>query len=126
MRRQFYLSFSVLIGILLLGITGCGVWPTMTEDHGRRPFAMGKADQVFSPWAPQPIHLDENFGNSHRYALESQILNPQAGNSLEPLEGRSAVPAQLGMKRYYKMYEKPPFKPKKGSSGRITFSSGGS
>lgn len=126
MRRQFYLSFSVLTGILLLGITGCGVWPTMTEDHGRRPFAMGKEDQVFSPWAPQPIHLNENFGNSNRYALEGQILNPQAGNSLEPLEGRGAQPAQRGMERYYKMYEKPPFKPKSGSRGRITFSSGGS
>ena len=71
-----------LIGILLLGMTGCGVWPTMTEDHGRRPFAMGKSDQVLSPWAPQPVHLNEDFGNSYRYAKEGHILNPQAGNSL--------------------------------------------
>ncbi len=125
MRRQDFVHAVGLIGILLLGMPGCGIWPTMTEDHGRRPFAMGKGDQVFSPWAAQPIHLSEDYGNSYRYALESQILNPQAGNSLEPLEGRSAQAAQLGMERYYKMYKKPPFKPRSGAGGKITFSSGG-
>ncbi len=125
MRRQFLRISIGLTSLMLLGITGCGVWPVMTEDNGRRPFAMGKADQVFSPWAPQPIHLNEDFGNSYRYALESQILNPQAGNSLEPPEGRGPVDTQLSMQRYYKMFEKPPFKPKSGGGGRITFSSGG-
>ncbi len=125
MRRQYFVNAVGLIGILLLGMTGCGVWPTMTEDQGRRPFAMGKSDQVLSPWASQPIHLNEDFGNSYRYAVEAQILNPQAGNSLEPVEGRGALPAQLGMARYIKMFEKPPFKQKSGGGGRIRFSSGG-
>ena len=126
MRRQYCMKVFGLIGILLLGITGCGVWPQMTEDEGRRPLAMGKSDQVFSPWAPQPFHLNEDFGNSYRYAVESQILNPQAGNSLKPVEGRAAQPAQLGVERYHKMYEKPPFKEKRGGSGKIIFSGEGS
>ena len=126
MQRQFFKNSVGLIGLMLIGMTGCGVWPVMTDDNGRRPFAMGKEDQVFWPWAPQPIHLNEDFGNSHRYALEGQILNPQAGNSLAPIEGRGAPAAQLSMERYYKMFEKPPFKAKSGAGGKITFSSGGS
>lgn len=126
MRRQYFVNSVGLIGILLLGMTGCGVWPTMTEDHGRRPFAMGKSDQVLSPWAPQPVHLNEEYGNSYRYALEGQILNPQAGNSLEPVEGIGGQPSQFSMERYHKSFEKPPFAEKKGNGGgRIKFSLGG-
>ena len=126
MQRQIFISFVGLVAVIVLGITGCGVWPTMTEDHGRRPFAMGKSDQVLSPWAPQPVHLNEHFGNSYRYAVENQILNPQAGNSLVPLEGMSGQPSQFSIDRYQKLFEKPPYAEKKGrGGGRITFSSGG-
>lgn len=59
MRRQIFVNSVGLICVMLLGITGCTVWPIMTEDHGRRPFAMGKSDQVLYPWAPQPVHLNE-------------------------------------------------------------------
>ena len=125
MRRQFFNSSVGLICFLLVGMTGCGVWPVMTEDNGRRPFAMGKSDQVFSPWAPHPVHLNEDFGNSYRYAKETQILNPQAGNSLEPLEGISGRASQYNIDRYQKLWEKPPFAEKKGGGGgKIIFSGG--
>ena len=124
MRRRIFINAIGLICCLGLGMTGCGVWPVMTEENGRRPFAMGKSDQVMSPWAPQPIHLNEDFGNSYRYAKESQILNPQAGNSLEPLEGLSGLPGQYTGERYQKMFEKPAFAEKKGGGGKIIFSGG--
>ena len=125
MQRQFFMSFVGLVYLIILGITGCGVWPTMTEENGRRPFAMGKSDQVLSPWAPQPVHLNEHFGNSYRYALENQLLNPQAGNSLVPLEGMGGQSSQYSIDRYQKLFKKPPFAQRKGQSGgRISFSSG--
>lgn len=126
MRRQLFVHSVVLIGILLWGMAGCGVWPVMTEDNGRRPFAMGKSDQVFSPWAPQPVHLSEDYGNSYRYAKETQIFNPQAGNSLAPLEGLAGQPAAYTVERYHKIFEKGPFEEKKGAGGNIIFSGGGS
>lgn len=124
MRREIFVNCVGLIAVLLVGMTGCGVWPVMSEDNGRRPFAMGKGDQVFSPWAAQPIHLNEDFGNSYRYAKESQILNPQAGNSLEMLEGIGGGASQYNVDRYQKLWEKPPFAEKKGGSGNIIFSGG--
>ena len=124
MRRQISVSAVGLMGMLLVGITGCTVWPVMTEDNGRRPFAMGKSDQVMYPWAPQPVHLNEDFGNSYRYAKETQILNPQAGNSLTPLEGISGGASQYNVDRYQKLWEKPPFVEKKGGGGNIIFSGG--
>lgn len=125
MRRQFFMNSVGLIGIILLGMTGCSVWPIMTEDNGRRPFAMGKSDQVFYPWAPQPIHLNEEYGNSYRYAVENQILNPQAGNSLVPLEGLGGQASQYSVDRYQKLFEKPPFADKKGGGGGNIIFSGG-
>lgn len=124
MRRKLFVHSVVLISIILLGMTGCGVWPIMTEDNGRRPFAQGKSDQVLYPWAPQPIHLSEEFGDSYRYAKENQILNPQAGNSLVPLEGLGGQPAAYTVERYHKNFEKGPFEEKKGGGGNIIFSGG--
>ena len=124
MRRKNFVNTVGLIGIVCLGLTGCGVWPSMTGDNGRRPLAMGKSDQVLSPWATQPVHLTEGFGNSYRYAKESQILNPQAGNSLVPLEGMGGLPAQHTANRYHKIFEKGPFEEKKGGGGNIIFSGG--
>ena len=102
----------------IIGLTGCGIWPVMTEENGRHPFAMGKSDQVFSPWARQPVHLGEGYGDSYRYALESQIWNPQAANSLKVVEGLGGGPAQRNMARYQKMFEKPPFQKSSGGRGK--------
>lgn len=127
MRRYILMNFIGLISLMVFGITGCGVWPIMTQDEGnrRRPFAMGKSDQVLYPWAPHPVHLNENYGNFYRYALEKQILNPQAGNSLEPLEGMSGQASGFNIERYHKMFKKPPFEAKQeGGGGTILFKGG--
>ena len=104
----------------MIGMTGCGIWPVMTEDNGRRPHAMGKSDQVFSPWAEQPVHLSEGYGESYRYAVEAQILNPQAVKSLKVVEGIGGGPAQQGMGRYQEMFMNPPYSTKSSGAGGKT------
>ncbi|MDT3778661.1 hypothetical protein PJI16_13935 [Nitrospira sp. MA-1] len=128
MQRQSIVTMAGLIGLLLVGVGGCGVWPVMTEDHGRRPHAMGKSDQVFSPWAPQPIHLHEEYGLPYRQALENQIVNPASANNLGPIPGSADSHAlHQSLARYQLMFESPPYSPfkLKGGSGGGS-SSGGS
>ena len=118
MNKAIQIQCMGIVVASVMGLTGCGIWPVMTEDSGRRPFAMGKSDQVFSPWGRQPVHLSEGYGESYRYALETQILNPQSANSLEVVEGLSGGPAQYNMTRYQKMFEKPPFSQSSGGGGK--------
>lgn len=103
-----WVQMAVIVS-LWMGISGCGIWPIMTEENGRRPKAMGKSDQVFYPWAPQPVHLSEEYGVSYRYALENQILNPQSVTSLKPVEGLDGRASQYGITRYQLMFENPPY-----------------
>ena len=99
-----------LLGIIIFGLSGCGVWPIMTEDDGRRPFAMGKSDQVLWPWAPQPVHLSEDYGIAYRQSVEGQILNPEAAKNLGPVEG-AADPKGLhySLLRYQEHFKTPPY-----------------
>jgi hypothetical protein len=91
-------------------MAGCGVWPVMTEENGRRPRAMGKSDQVLSPWAPHPIHLNEEYGLAYRQALENQIVNPAASNNMEPVPGAADSQAlQNSLARYQLMFQNPPY-----------------
>jgi len=98
-----------MLGVLLISMGGCGIWPVMTEENGRRPMAMGKNDQVFSPWATQPVHLGEEYGRSYRQAVESQIVNPQAVRSLALVEGIDGMASQSIMARYQSMFQNPPY-----------------
>jgi hypothetical protein len=110
----------ILVGLILVGMAGCGVWPVMTDENGRRPQAMGKSDQVFWPWAPQPVHLSEEYGLAYRQALENQIVNPAASNNIDPIPGAADSRAlQHSLTRYQLMFQSPPFSPFKlqGSSG---------
>ncbi|MEO8324987.1 MAG: hypothetical protein ABI618_04005 [Nitrospirota bacterium] len=128
MQRQSIVTMAGLIGLILVGVGGCGVWPVMTEENGRRPHAMGKSDQVFSPWAPQPVHLSEEYGLPYRQALENQIVNPASVNNLGPIPGSADSHAlHQSLSRYQLMFESPPYSPfkLKGSSGGGS-SSGGS
>lgn len=120
MQRQLIMKMAGLISLILVGMSGCGVWPVMTEDNGRRPQAMGKSDQVIWPWAPQPVHLSEEYGLAYRQALENQIVNPAASNNLDPIPGAGDSQAmQHSLARYQLMFESPPYSPfkLKGSSG---------
>lgn len=128
MQRQSIMKMAGLIGLILVGMGGCGVWPVMTEENGRRPQAMGKSDQVFLPWAPQPVHLSEEYGLAYRQALENQIVNPEAANNLGPIPGTAdSQGLQQSLTRYQLMFESPPYSPfkLKGGSGGGS-SSGGS
>lgn len=118
MKNQMTIPCVGLVVASLIGLTGCGIWPVMTEENGRRPFAMGRSDQVFFPWERQPVHLSEGYGESYRYALETQVLNPDAAKSLDVVEGLGGGAAQWNMARYQKMFEKPPFKKSSGGGGK--------
>jgi hypothetical protein len=121
MQRQSMMKSAGLIGLILVGMSGCGVWPVMTEENGRRPQAMGKSDQVLWPWAPQPVHLNEEFGLAYRQALENQIVNPAAANNIDPVSGAADSRAlQYSLTRYQLMFQSPPyseFKLQGGSGG---------
>lgn len=131
MQRQSIVTMVGLIGLVLVGMGGCGVWPVMTEENGRRPQAMGKSDQVLSPWAPQPVHLNEEYGLAYRQALENQIVNPAASNKIDPIPGAADSRAlQNSMTRYQLMFQSPPFSEFKlqggsGSSASTGYSSTG-
>jgi len=110
MQRQLKVKMVGLLGIVVIGLTGCGVYPVMTEDNGRRPFAMGKSDQLLLPWAPQPVHLNEDYGIAYRQSVEGQILNPEASKNLGPVEG-TADPKGLhySLLRYQEHFKNPPY-----------------
>ncbi|MGV7228004.1 MAG: hypothetical protein ACQ9IQ_05015 [Nitrospirales bacterium] len=110
MQRQLKVKMVGLLGIVVIGLTGCGVWPVMTEDNGRRPFAMGKSDQLLLPWAPQPVHLSEDYGIAYRQSVEGQILNPEASRNLGPVEGDVDPKAlHYGLLRYQEHFKTPPY-----------------
>jgi len=110
MQRQSIVKTAGLIGLILVGMTGCGVWPVMPEENGRRPQAMGKSDQVFWPWAPQPVHLNEDFGVPYRQALENQIVNPASSNNIGPIPGAADSRAlKNSLTRYQAMFQNPPY-----------------
>ena len=124
MQRQLKVKMVGLLGIVVIGLTGCGVWPVMTEDNGRRPFAMGKSDQMLLPYAPQPVHLSEDYGIAYRQSVEGQILNPEASKNLGPVEG-AADPKGLhySLLRYQEHFKTPPYSE---WELKITTSGGGS
>ena len=110
MQRQSIVKSAGLIGLILVGITGCGVWPIMPEENGRRPQAMGKSDQVLWPWAPQPAHLSEEYGLAYRQALENQIVNPAAAKNIDPVSGAAdSLALQYSLTRYQMMFQNPPY-----------------
>lgn len=124
MKRQSIMRSIGLAG-LILGLVGCGVWPVMPEENGRRPHAMGKSDQVLSPWAPHPVHLHEEYGIPYRQALENQIVNPAASNNTDPVPGAADSQAlQNSLTRYQLMFQNPPFSEFKLTGGGASGSSG--
>jgi len=110
MQRQLKVKMVGLLGIMVIGLTGCGSWPFMTENDGRRPFAMGKSDQVVWPWNVQPVHLNEDYGIAYRQSVEGQILNPEASKNLGPVEGDVDPKAlHYGLLRYQEHFKTPPY-----------------
>ena len=107
-------SAGLLVSVL---VTGCHLWPMMSNEDGRRPEAMGKSDQVLYPYNPQPVHLSEDYGQSYNAARENQILNPQASQNLEPVVELDGAAGKAANDRYRKMFKKPPYGGKSGKGG---------
>lgn len=104
--KTFIRTLPALFGVLL---SGCQLWPFMSDEDGRRPIAMGKQDQVLYPYNDPPTVLSEDFGQSFRWARENQILNPQASRNLEPVTGMDGKASKEALERYRGLYKKPPY-----------------
>jgi len=50
--------------------------------------------------------LDMHWGKSFESAKKNQILNPEAGKSLEPVVGLDGQAAEYGVNKYKKSFEK--------------------
>jgi len=108
MSIRISIQWALLV-IFCLSVSGCMVWPVMSDGHGYRPMGMSKDDQVLSPWATQPTVLAENHGTAVREALKSQILNPEASKNLSSIETFDGKSANLAVDRYRSFFKKPPF-----------------
>lgn len=54
-----------------------------------------------------PTMVDEFRGTSYELALNSQILDPEAGRDLKPVEGVDGETGKRIVERYYKGFEQP-------------------
>lgn len=50
--------------------------------------------------------LEQDFGTSQKLAVQNQILNPEAGKNLQPVEGIDPVAGGIILKEYYKSFER--------------------
>jgi hypothetical protein len=55
----------------------------------------------------QATLLDSNWGRSFEAAKYNQILNPDAGKDLDPVEGLDGRAAEKNMEQYRKSFETP-------------------
>jgi hypothetical protein len=58
------------------------------------------------PSARQDTLLNRNFGRSHETAIYNQILDPDAGKNLDPVEGLDGRYVETNMNTYQKGNEK--------------------
>ena len=77
---------------------------------GRRSlFLIGFAALLFiAVGCAAPNRLEKDFGNSVNQAKSNQILNPEAGQNIEPVSGLDGEAAQAILEKYRKDFEKPP------------------
>ncbi|MGB2927372.1 MAG: hypothetical protein WBB70_00515 [Desulfobacterales bacterium] len=58
------------------------------------------------PESKRVDYLEQNWGKSFESAKKNQILNPEAGKSLEPVVGLDGQAAEHGVNKYKKSFEK--------------------
>ncbi|HKJ30571.1 MAG TPA: hypothetical protein VKA34_02035 [Balneolales bacterium] len=78
------------------------------------------------PEAQRIDYLNMNFGNSYESAMNNQILNPDAGENLEPVVGLDGKAAEYTVDRYKKSFEKEQELKTSAGTFKILNSSGGS
>ncbi len=54
-----------------------------------------------------PTTISPNWGTAYRDALAKQVLNPTAGEQLDPVEGQNGKVSATAMEAYRKNFEKP-------------------
>ena len=54
-----------------------------------------------------PIQLGENWGTAYQTAKQNQTLNPEAGETLDPVVGTEGTAAATAMETYRQTFEKP-------------------
>jgi hypothetical protein len=54
-----------------------------------------------------PTQLGENWGTAYQTAKQNQTLNPDAGETLDPVVGIEGTAAATAMKTYRESFEKP-------------------
>ena len=58
------------------------------------------------PESKRVDYLEQNWGKSYESAKNNQILNPEAGKSLEPVVGLDGQAAEYGVNKYKNSFEK--------------------
>ena len=71
-------THKILLVIIVTGMTGCATSPV----------------------------LDQNWGRSYETAKQNQILNPDAGKNMDPVEGLAGPAAERAIKELYHPSEK--------------------
>lgn len=54
-----------------------------------------------------PTTISPNWGTAYQDALAKQVLNPTAGEQLDPVEGQNGKVSATAMEAYRKGFEKP-------------------
>jgi hypothetical protein len=54
-----------------------------------------------------PTQLGENWGTAYQTARQNQTLNPDAGETLDPVVGMEGTSAATAMETYRETFEKP-------------------
>jgi type IV pilus biogenesis protein CpaD/CtpE len=54
-----------------------------------------------------PTQISPNWGTAYQHMRAAQVLNPSAGESLEPVEGQDGTVNATAMDAYRKAFEKP-------------------
>lgn len=63
---------------------------------------------VLTGCATGPTRLEADYGTSFKLAISNQILNPEAGKNLKPVEGIDGKAAEAALERYRESFKKPP------------------
>ena len=58
------------------------------------------------PESKRVDYLEQNWGKSFDSAKKNQILNPEAGKTVEPVIGLDGEVAEYGVNKYKKSFEK--------------------
>ena len=54
-----------------------------------------------------PTTISQNWGTAYQEARTKQVLNPTAGEQLDPVEGQNGKVSTTAMEAYRKNFEKP-------------------